>query len=136
MNFYGKMKTLRGSNAKSVIQNNIKTQKKKSYLDLISKNIFQNKQTLNNPEKFYTGLFTDLVQKRQIINKKSYIKKNNKQKNLSKTRINEDNNSRNKNRFKNDHSLVVLSTNFVNTSNLKRNSTTNEALISSNIELP
>ena len=140
LNFYGKMKTLRGSNIrniKSVItQNNRKNKRKMSYMDMISNNILENRQTLENPQEFYTGLFTDLVQNKKIVNKKVYKTKNNNKINLSKTKVNEDINSRNKNRLQRHHISRISSTNFENYENLKKNSTTKEALVCSNIELP
>ena len=65
LNFYGKMKTLRGSNIKGIAQNTTKNKRKMTYMDLISNNINKNRQTLNNPQEFYTGLFTDIVQKQK-----------------------------------------------------------------------
>ena len=79
LNFYGKMKTLhKYSNNIATINNHnelMKNKKRNSYLDVISHNIIENRQTLNNPQEFYTGFFTNIVQKR--INKR---KKSNKSK--------------------------------------------------------
>ena len=79
LNFYEKMKTLRGNNNNTAtIKNNnqlLSSPNKKNYLDMISHNILQSRQTLNNPQEFYTDFFTNLVQKKINKGKKSKSKK-------------------------------------------------------------
>ena len=45
----------------------IKKSRKKKEMDMISKNIRQSRQTLNNPEVFYTGLFNNIIEKHKKI---------------------------------------------------------------------
>ena len=65
MNFYGKMESLKmakTNNFKTIFMNN---KKKISFLDKITHNISENKLMLYDPQKFYTGFFTNLLQKKQ-----------------------------------------------------------------------
>ena len=78
LNFYGKMKTLRDNNNTTTnkittINNDeiVKSPTKKNYLDMISHNILEDRQTLNNPQEFYMGFFTNIVQKKINKRKKS-----------------------------------------------------------------
>ena len=70
------MQTLKNNNIVTVNNNNnnqlSKNQKRDSYLDVISNNILENRQTLKNPQEFYMGLFTNIVQKRINKRKRSH----------------------------------------------------------------
>ena len=73
------MKTLRGNNKNihniAKVSNNelVKNSKKNNYLDIISHNISESRQTLKNPQEFYMGLFSNIVQK-TINDRKRYNK--------------------------------------------------------------
>ena len=87
LNFYGKMRTLRGNNTNNniaTINNNeiLKSPTKKNYLDKISQNILENRQTLNNPQEFYMDFFTNIVQEK--INKRKKFAKSKKDVNTKK----------------------------------------------------
>ena len=73
LNFYGKMKTMHGNNITTVNNNkeSFKSPSKRGYLDMISHNILESRQTLNNPEEFYKELFANIVQKKFNKRKKS-----------------------------------------------------------------
>ena len=76
LNFYGKLKTLRGNNNFAMISSNndfLKSPKKNNYLDIISHNILENRKTLNNPQEFYMDFFSNIVQ-RSINKRKKYNK--------------------------------------------------------------
>ena len=70
----------------------LKSPVKKSYLDMISQNILENKQALNNPQEFYMGFFTNIVQeginkrKKTIKRKKEVNSKKNGEINKSRVR--------------------------------------------------
>ena len=100
------MKTLRGNNSLrgnnynniATFSNNnelLRSPSKKSYLDMISHNIFENRQTLNNPKEFYMDFFTNLVQKKMNMMKK--VVKNKKETSKRKSGENSKNRIRNNN---------------------------------------
>ena len=69
-NFDGKIKTMRENNKRNnveVVSNKkefLKSPTKINYLDMISQNILENSQTLNNPHEFYKDFFTNIVEKK------------------------------------------------------------------------
>ena len=88
-NFYRRIKTLRrnSNNIVTISSNNeiLKSSTKKNYLDMISHNISEDRQTLNNPQEFYMRFFTNIVQKKINTKKKIVkLKKKSMQKKLEK----------------------------------------------------
>jgi hypothetical protein len=74
MSFYTKMKTIRNikNNNNSYIDNNksfIAKPNEISLMDKISQNIQKNKQNLNNPEEYFSGFFTNLLQRKKTMAK-------------------------------------------------------------------
>ena len=74
MSFYTKMKTIRNmkNNNNSFIDNNksfIAKPNEISLMDRISQNIQKNKQNLNNPEEYFSGFFTNLLQRKKTMAK-------------------------------------------------------------------
>ena len=74
MSFYTKIKTIRNmkNNNNSYINNNksfIAKPNEISLMDRISQNIQKNKQNLNNPEEYFSGFFTNLLQKKKTMAK-------------------------------------------------------------------
>ena len=129
--FYGKKKSKIFNN--NIIRNSVKNsgdKKKIDYLDQISQNISENKQTLENPQEFYTGFFTNIINKQKISRRKSLrMKKNYNNFDAINTKTNEE---INKNKDKNNENI---SNSLVNNKTfIKRNSTTNESLMRSNID--
>ena len=74
MSFYTKMKTIRNMK-NSTISNERKSfiskPKEFSLMDQISQNIQKNKQNLNNPEEYFSGFFTNLLQTKKTMAKGS-----------------------------------------------------------------
>jgi len=72
MSFYTKMKTIRNMK-NSTISNDRKSfiskPKEFSLMDQISQNIQKNKQNLNNPEEYFSGFFTNLLQTKKTMAK-------------------------------------------------------------------
>jgi hypothetical protein len=72
MSFYTKMKTIR--NNKNLNDNNnnslIYKPQKTNLMDQISQNIQKNKQNLNNPEEYFSGFFSNILQRKKTISKK------------------------------------------------------------------
>ena len=72
MNFYNKMRTIHGNNI-SVVCNKFTTnkpnllKKKKSYLDVVSHNLFEDGQALKNPQTFYANFFASLIEKQNNV---------------------------------------------------------------------
>ena len=74
MSFYTKMKTIRNikNNNNSYIDNNksfIAKPNEINLMDKISQNIQKNKQNLNNPEEYFSGFFTNLLQRKKTMAK-------------------------------------------------------------------
>ena len=75
MSFYARMKTIRNKNNKNEDNTSISfisNPKKFSLMDQISQNIQNNKQNLNNPEEYYNGFFSNILQRRKTISKKQF----------------------------------------------------------------
>ena len=77
MSFYTKMKTIRNvKNNKNndKINNNsfIANPRQYSLMDQISHNIQKNKQNLNNPEEYFSGFFSNILQRKKTISKKPF----------------------------------------------------------------
>ena len=74
VSFYTKMKTIRNiKNIKnSTINNNsfVANSKKYNLMDQISQNIQKNKQNLNNPEEYFSGFFSNILQRKKTITRK------------------------------------------------------------------
>jgi len=70
MSFYTRMKTIR--NNKNNINNNsyIAKPQKLNLMDQITQNIQKNKQNLNNPEEYFSGFFSNILQRKKTICKK------------------------------------------------------------------
>ena len=69
MSFYAKMKTIRNKNTSNSFVTN---PKKFSLMDQISQNIQNNKQNLNNPEEYFSGFFSNILQRKKTISKKPF----------------------------------------------------------------
>ena len=74
MSFYTKMKTIRNCKKNDVIYNNSFVAKPNKFILLyqISKNIHNNKQNLNNPEEYFSGFFSNILQRKKTISKKQF----------------------------------------------------------------
>ena len=74
MSFYTKMKTIRNCKKNDVIDNNsfVAKPNKFSLMDQISQNIQNNKQNLNNPEEYFSGFFSNILQRKKTISKKQF----------------------------------------------------------------
>ena len=75
MSFYTKMKTIRNvkNNKNNDKMNNnsfIANPRQYSLMDQISHNIQKNKQNLNNPEEYFSGFFSNILQRKKTISKK------------------------------------------------------------------
>ena len=74
VSFYTKMKTIRNiKNIKNnTINNNsfVANSKKYNLMDQISQNIQKNKQNLNNPEEYFSGFFSNILQRKKTITRK------------------------------------------------------------------
>ena len=74
VSFYTKMKTIRNiKNTKNdTINNNsfVANSKKYNLMDKISQNIQKNKQNLNNPEEYFSGFFSNILQRKKTITRK------------------------------------------------------------------
>ncbi len=72
MSFYTKMKTIRNNKNLNDINNKsfIANPKKITLMDQISQNIQKNKQNLNNPEEYFSGFFSNILQRKKTISKK------------------------------------------------------------------
>ena len=70
MSFYTKMKTIRNNNNNLSINSFIEKPKKLDLMDQITQNIQKNKQNLNNPEEYFSGFFSNILQRRKTISKK------------------------------------------------------------------
>ena len=59
-------------------KNNKNEKKKINYLNVISQNICENRQTLNNPGEFYAGFFANIIEKQKSFGKntKKILKSN------------------------------------------------------------
>ena len=72
MSFYTKMKTIRNNKNLNDKNNNslISKPKKTNLMDQISQNIQKNKQNLNNPEEYFSGFFSNILQRKKTISRK------------------------------------------------------------------
>ena len=72
MSFYTRMKTIRNNKNKNYINNNsfIAKPQKFNLMDQISQNIQKNKQNLNNPEEYFSGFFSNILQRKKTIYRK------------------------------------------------------------------
>ena len=71
MSFYTKMKTIRKNNNNFSINSLISKPKKFDLMEQITHNIQKNKQNLNNPEEYFSGFFSNILQRRKTIWRKS-----------------------------------------------------------------
>ena len=72
MSFYTKMKTIRNMKNTTISNDRksfISKPKEFSLMDQISQNIQKNKQNLNNPEEYFSGFFTNLLQTKKTMAK-------------------------------------------------------------------
>ena len=72
MSFYTKMKTIRNMKNTTISNDRksfISKPKEYSLMDQISQNIQNNKQNLNNPEEYFSGFFTNLLQTKKTMAK-------------------------------------------------------------------
>ena len=78
MSFYTKMKTIRNMKNNTNIEHKsfIAKPKEFSLMDKITQNIQKNKQNLNNPEEYFSGFFTNLLQRKKTIARPGRTKKN------------------------------------------------------------
>ena len=100
MSFYTKMKTIRNMKNKnnSFADNNksfIAKPNEISLMDRISQNIQKNKQNLNNPEEYFSGFFTNLLQRKKTMAKVLPRTNNNKEGFLKRTSTSSDTINRN-----------------------------------------
>ena len=84
--------------------NNQNEKKKINYLNVISQNISENRQTLKNPGEFYAGFFANIIEKQKSIDKKS--KRN--PKSFKSLNFNDKNTDNNKTDSKLENSYNVL----------------------------
>ena len=70
MSFYTKIKTIRNNNNLST-SSFIAKPNKLNLMDQVTKNIQNNKQNLNNPEEYFSGFFSNILQRKKTIWKKS-----------------------------------------------------------------
>ena len=62
--FYSRMKIINRSKITGKLRD--KNKKLNNYQDIISKNIEENKQNLNNPEEYFSGFFNNILSKKKI----------------------------------------------------------------------